>query len=374
MRRIHLFIAVPCALALGCGSRTVPRTIPVQSPAVVDHAPAVSAVDPTAPWEHRQGRWADTVGAAVRIRWAAVVGGPVTRPLAIVDDGIVAVAAGSLHRISADGQRQWESPVSADGIPRALPEGIYVANRNGVMTVLDPGSGTVVASHGGKGRIVSPPLVVKGRPYWVSVAGLLLGPEGFQAEMLVGPASDAASDGRRIIVGAIDGAVVGFDLDGEPWQYQAPGPIIGHPVIGDAQVFVPYGSADGRPGGIVALTADQGTPLWTTTVDFEPSAPPALGKHLVVPDKAGTVVALDRGHGGVRWRAPGRGPFTMQPLVVGNAVVAGDSSGRVHSFDMDDGGTIWTVDIDSPVTGEGIIVGDSIVVGTASGQLVCLGR
>lgn len=368
-----LLIVVAAGFAVACGNRPVPRTVPVQVRQIATEPDQSSSAAHAAPWEFRQGRWPDTVGSKVRVRWAAVLQGPVTRPLAVINGDIIAVAAGSVHRISQRGERLWETSVSADGIPRSLPEGIFVGNRNGVMSVLDPVSGTLAASHGGKDRIVSPPLIIKGQPYWVSLSGDMIGKEGFGLEMVIGPASDAASDGNRIISGTIDGTVAGVTVSGDYWRYQGPGPIIGHPVIADGLVFVPFGASSGRPGGIVALEAETGAHQWTSTIDFEPSASPAIGKHVVVPDKAGNVVALDRKHGGVRWRAPGRGPFTMQPMVLGNAVVAGDSSGRVHSFDMDDGGTIWTLDIESPVTGEGVVVGDSLVVGTANGQLVCIG-
>ena len=359
--------------ACGCGERSVRRTIPVAVPDAV-----VEQVEPTVPdevpWDSRQGSWAAVSAAPpVSIRWSTQLSGPITRPIGLLKDGVVAVTAGSVHRMGKDGQLAWTAQISADGIPRLTEQGVLVANQNGVMSVVDPVSGSIVASHGGVGRVASAPLVLDGRLRWLTVGGVLMGIDGLSEELLPGPVSDAASSGGRLIAGNIHGDIVGYSKTLEPWASSAPGPVIGHPVVDRDTVYVPFGSSEGRPGGVVALSLASGERLWTTTVDFEPGAAPALGRHLFVPDKAGDLVALDRVHGGVRWRAPGRAPFTMQPLVSGAMVIAGDASGRLHSFDVDDGGTIWTIDLESAVTGEGVIMNDSIVVGTASGRVVCVG-
>lgn len=362
----------------GCSSPGVRRTIPVaERPAAVEMAAELEhlATSPASKWSQRQGRWiGNGPSGPVRILWSTQLGGPVTRPLTVFDRNIICTAGGRAFRHRIDGTEMWATRMSADGVPSAFSGGLYVANRNGIMSVVNPLDGSILASHGGRDTVASAPLELNGAVHWVDSSGNLVGPEGFSEPILDGPVSDAASTGETLFVGNIHGEVVAANREGSLWTYHGPGPIVAHPVVSEATVFVPYSAHDGQPGGIVALDVQSGAQQWITRLDFGPGGPAAIGRHLVVPDKSGDLVALDVSHGGVRWRVPGTAPFTIQPMVVGGRIVAGDASGRLHMFDGDDGGTIWTIDLGSPITGEGVLVDDIIIVGTADGRLVGIGQ
>ena len=371
------YLVAPASIG-GCAGGGVRRTIPVAAPKVhleptAELAETQHADVPS--WSMRQGRWAGNgLTGAMNIVWSTQLGGPITRPLTVFEGDVISTAAGKTFRHRGDGREVWATRMSADGVPSVFDHGLFVANRNGIMSVINPVDGSILASHGGRHPIASAPLELGGTIHWVDSEGTLVGPEGFSAPLIDGPVSDAASTGNTLVVGNIHGEITAAHRGGTLWVHKGPGPVIGHPVITESTVFVPFSARDGNPGGIVAIDLQSGSPVWTTPLDFEPGAPAALGRHLVVPDKSGDLVALDVAHGGVRWRVPGTAAFSIQPMILGDRIVAGDAAGRLHMFDGDDGGTIWTVDLGSPITGEGVLIHELIVVGTADGRLVGVGK
>jgi len=143
-------------------------------------------------------------------------------------------------------------------------------------------------------------------------------------------------------------------------------------VLSADTVYMTYGAGGGMPGGVAAVSREDGTLRWTSSMRVGPSAGPALGNVLVVPGKSGELVAMDASHGGIRWRTPGYGPFTVKPLVVGGTVFAGNADGRVHRVDLDDGGEAWALDLGATITGDPILIQGRLVFGLTDGRLVCL--
>jgi outer membrane protein assembly factor BamB len=253
-----------------------------------------------------------------------------------------------------------------------MDTGIFVANSNGVMQVLDPATGALKASHGSQAAICTAPLLLSGVTTWMDHSGVMVTPTAQTSPLIEGPLSDGASDGHRLVIGNFFGEVCSLNMSGRHWTTVLPGPILGHPVIDEDRVYLAFGVNEATKGGIAALDMGTGEQLWVTVLSFEPGAPPALGTHLVVPGKSGELIALDRFHGGVRWRVPSRSPFTIQPLIIGDAVFAGDADGRLYRIDMDDGGTAWSVELGAPVSGEGVVIGNQMFFGTSDGRLIGL--
>ncbi len=359
-------------LSCACGERNIRRTIP-RTAAETEVTATQNRVAESS-WGHRQGRWdVPSISAAVGVKWTTHLGAPITRPLGLVGTDAIVVSGGNLGRYSPDGVKKWTTTVRADGVAREFSDGINIATENGVMYIINPENGELESAVGGTHSIMTAPLEVGSDVVWVDSEGVLHSKNAPPVDLLDGPVSDAATDGKHIVVGNIHGEVVAGSPDGRAWTHHGPAPIIAHPALHKGIAFVPFSAKDGIPGGIIALELSSGARVWTSHIGFEPGGAPAVGKHLIVPGKSGELVALDIGHGGVRWRAPGSGSFTMQPLVVENTVLAGDATGRLQLVDMDDGGTIWTLDIGSPLTGEGVITEGIIIVGTADGRLIGIG-
>lgn len=361
-----------CLMGCAAGRHPVQHTVP--PPSFDQEEVTVEAtVSALAPQGHRQGRWhGPSFSTVPSVSWSSVLGGPVTHPLTIVGPDLLAVAAGVVSRLGADGEVRWRAAIGASSSAVPMDTGIFVANGNGVMQVLDADTGTLKASHGSRAAISSVPLVLSGAASWMDHSGIIVTPTAQTEPLIEGPLSGAASDGHRLIVGNFFGEACSLSASGRHWTKVLPGPILGHPVIDEDRVYLAFGVNEATMGGIAALDLGTGEQIWLTVLSFEPGAPPALGTHLIVPGKSGELIAMDRTHGGVRWRVPSKAPFTIQPLVIGDAVFAGDASGRLYRFDMDDGGTVWSMDLGSTVTGEGVVVGNRMFFGTSDGRLVGL--
>jgi outer membrane protein assembly factor BamB len=360
-------------LLAACGAHRHPVSRQLKAEQSVDSVDVAPAAVTIAPWYHRQARWTGTpMSARPAVRWTKDLGGPVHHPITTNGTHLFAVSSGAVHCFSADGTLQWRTEANADGAVLPHETGLFVPTGFGVMQVLDPLSGAIVASHGGQAPIQSIPLLLGNSLAWVDRNGAIVTPQSISTPALDGPASDAASNGQRIVVGNARGEVVGASHGGPHWIQQLPGPIVAHPVVDEDRAYVAFGINDGQPGGIAAIRIDDGSLIWITHLRYGPGAAPALGTHLVVPSREAELVALDRNHGGIRWRSPGPTVFTIQPAVVGDAIYAGDAEGRVHRVDMADGGTAWSLELGTAITGAPAIIGDILAVGTADGRIVAL--
>ena len=264
-----------CAAGRHAGRHTVPP--PDFEQGSVAMAPTVT---PLAPWGHRQGRWHGPAFSGVpSVSWSSVLGGPVTHPLTIVGSDLVAVAAGVVSRLGPDGKVRWRTAIGANGSAVPMDTGVFVANSNGVMQVLDGETGSLKASHGSQAAISSVPLVLSGTASWMDHSGILVTPVDQTEPLIEGPLSDTASDGHRLIVGNFFGEVCSISSSGRHWTKVLPGPILGHPVIDEDRVYLAFGVNEATMGGIAALDLGTGEQIWLTVLSFEPGAPPALGAH-----------------------------------------------------------------------------------------------
>ena len=359
---------------LGCGpGRHAPRhTVPAPD-FNKDPVPQRSVKAKLAPWSQRQGRWVGpSFNQAPSIAWTTMLGGPIIHPITVVESDLLVVSAGVVSRLATDGKVRWRTAIGGDGSAVPMDTGVFVPNNNGVMQVLDEGTGGLKASHGSQAAISTAALLLSGTPTWMDHSGALVTPDSQTESLIDGPLSGSASDGHRMVVGNFFGEVSSLNESGRHWTTVLPGPILGHPVIDEDRVYLAFGVNEATKGGIAALDMGSGDKLWLTVLGFEPGASPALGTHLIVPGKSGELIALDRTHGGVRWGVPSKAPFTIQPLVIADAVFAGDAEGRLFRIDMDDGGTVWSIDLGAMVTGEGVVIGQQMFFGTSDGRLIGL--
>lgn len=124
-------------------------------------------------------------------------------------------------------------------------------------------------------------------------------------------------------------------------------------------------------GGVLATAAawPEGGLVFVTTAHH-----PRLGR--------GSIVALDRNTGRVRWEHAARGYFWGSPWVVDGAVTAGDSTGRVYVLDAATGATLLqdatgqpaeAVHTGATIEASPVIWKGRIYVGLRGGGLACIG-
>ena len=170
------------------------------------------------------------------------------------------------------------------------------------------------------------------------------------------------SDGNLLVVGAVKGAVMAFDMNGKAmWTAQASSEVLSAPVVGEGMVVVR--SIDNR---IIGLDAKTGEKKWTVQ---RPSPPLTLrtapgmaiaGKDVLVAQPGGKLVSLLIANGSPRWEiavGESRGATELErvtdiggtPVVIENEVCAVSYQGRVGCFDLMTGTARWTKELSSQV-------------------------
>ena len=373
-------VLVPALLMVfGCApkSETIgTRIIPVDTP---ERPPTANTVQndsvSQAPSYYRQGRWqSDAILRPPMQKWKVQTQGPIVHPLILSGTSLYAVAGGVVSKIKTNGQVVWANDLAADGPVTPADEGILVPTVTGTMQVVDPATGTIINSYGGFSSIRSPALPHAQTLAWVERDGILITANTQNGPYILGPVSDAASDGDHYIFGNIHQEVVCIRDFETAWTAQVPGPITGHPVIGQHVVFVSFAPGDSGPGGVAALDLANGSVKWLSHIGPAASAPISLGEFLVMATRTGELVALDPVHGRTRWSAPSPTMHTTKPAIVGDSIYIGDGMGRLHRYDMADGGRVWSVDLNAPITGDLVFTDDLIIVGTSDGFVVALSQ
>ncbi|MDL2354952.1 MAG: outer membrane protein assembly factor BamB [Pseudomonadota bacterium] len=170
------------------------------------------------------------------------------------------------------------------------------------------------------------------------------------------------SDGSVVVVGAVKGVVMTFDMDGKPlWTAQASSEVLTAPVVGQGVVVVR--TVDNR---IVGFDALSGAKKWTVQ---RPSPPLTLrnapgmvvaGKDVIVAQPGGKLLSLVLASGAPRWEiavGESRGATELErvtdiggtPVVIENDVCAVSYQGRVGCFDLATGTARWTKELSSDV-------------------------
>ena len=190
--------------------------------------------------------------------------------------------------------------------------------------------------------------------------------------VLEGPIRAATHD-SILVVGNAKGDVVATSTTGMRWQTRVPGPVLHHPSLNGDRAYIAYGAHDARHGGLRALDLETGDVIWETRLRSRPSGPPALGPHVIIADSNAEVLALDLGHGGIRWRAPTPSTVAGQPTIQSDAIYISRHDGHIDRMDMADGGTVWSLDVGGAATGQMCQTDSGIVLGTADGRIIGLG-
>ncbi len=335
-----------------------------------------------------------TSAAGVRSAWSLDVGkagGAVFSPAVVGNAVFVANQKGVLYRIE-EGRIAWKIEVG-----QSLSAGV---GADASMVVVGTAKGGVLAFAADTGK-----------PLWQAQVS---------SEILAAPA--VSSEGVAVRSG--DNRVFLFDADNgtRRWMYERPMPSLavrstGSPVFADRYLFA------GFPGGkLIALSLQNGAPVWegavaqpkgTTELDrvADVVAPPAIdgtqicavafqgklacfdmgqggtlvwsrdissarglaldGRYLFVTDDEGVVYGLDRLSGSSLWKQDKlRYRGVTAPAVRGSLLAVGDREGYVHFLSREEGAFVDRVKTDStPVLAKPTLVGDRVLTQSTGGDV-----
>lgn len=338
-------------------------------------------------------------------------------------------------KTTAEVRTKWTVAVGKAGnyifSPAVVGNSVYVAGGDGTIARLDDGvavwrinagqalsagvgsDGRVVAVGTPKGEVLTF-AAADGKPLWQAKVS---------SEVLAAPA--VGDDGVAVRSG--DNRVFLFDgNDGKrKWVYQRTTPSLslrsaGAPVFADKYLMI------GFPGGkLVALTLQNGAPVWEGTValpkgtteldrvadivsspvidgrqvcavafqgriacfdlgqggsliwarDFSSASGIAMdSRYLFVTDDKGAVHALDRNSGASLWKQDKLlNRRVTGPMVRRDLVAVADGEGVVHFLNRDDGAFAARVTTDGkPVAAQPLLAGSAFLVQTAGGSVMAL--
>lgn len=362
-------------LVAGCGPKQTDHRR-VVSGEVVQPTPEapVQVVDPAYAW-HTGARRFDAIDPSGNPyeAWRVDLGTALVHPLSTDGQAVYGTGNGEVFSVGADGGERWRTRVQATGGLSVRAAGVSVPTTDETFIDLDPGRGTIEATHVAGGVVMGRGVPVGGELVWVTDAGKVIAESGWMV-----PASDSAvgvpsSDDLQIYFGTRTGEVVAASRARVRWRAVLPGPIVGGLISADGLVFAAYTGELGRPGGVAAMAADTGTVAWRMPLTEDPAAAPALGRLLIVPDRAGEVVALHPATGDVAWRTDIGGSPSTAPAIGQFGLYVGNADGRLHRFDPDDGGEVWSIQLGATPSADPVLLPGLVVVGLADGSLVAVG-
>jgi outer membrane protein assembly factor BamB len=321
--------------------------------------------------------------------WSRTLSGGVSYPVIAGGRVFVTAAAGNGTNVYAlnqsTGAIEWQKPIGStypwSGIAYDVTNGVarlFVVNNDGLLTALDPASGTSLWSFQlpGQYQFSSPPTAAAGIVYdsGAGTGGTLYannertGALLWKQPVANGDNSSPAVDGSNVYVTYPDNYYA-FNRDtGAPvWHDYLNGDGGGGrtPVVADGHVFV----RDWAASPLIldpATGATQG-PLGSTTV-------PAVAAGTAYEMSGATLQAVSSdGLGTVRWSFAGDGHLTSAPLVTSSAAWVGSSSGELYAVSCTTGRPMWSTNVGTgiyapdeqnvsqPLTGLGV-GGNTLVV------------
>ena len=264
----------------------------------------------------------------------------------------------------ADVRVLWEEGVGKGGdytfVPAVVASSVYVAARDGTVARLDDGKQVwrIQVEQPLSGGVGADPrmLVVgtaKGDVLALSTAdGSLLWKAKASSEIVAPPAVSAG----LVIVRSVDHRLAAYDsANGKrKWLYQRPSTPLSLRVTASPVVIEKYVFA-GFPGGkLIAVSAENGAPLWEGTVALPKgateldrvadvtSAPVIDGRMICAAAFQGRVACFDLGNGNLMWS---RDISSAAGLAIDSRYVyVADDKGAVHALDKASGAGLWKQD------------------------------
>ncbi len=130
-----------------------------------------------------------------------------------------------------------------------------------------------------------------------------------------------------------------------------------------------------RGGQVSALSASNGSALWSVKTDLNISGGPGAGSGLVlVGSSDGELLALDINSGQQRWQAKVSSEVLSVPKADQGVAVVHTIDGKLFAFQANDGQSMWLYDRSIPVltlhgSSSPVLHGSTVICGFASGRM-----
>jgi outer membrane protein assembly factor BamB len=297
--------------------------------------------------------------------WSQTLSGDVSYPVIAGGRVFVTAAASNGTNVYALNQSTgailWQKPIGStyawSGIAYDVLNGVarlFVINNDGLLTAVDPGTGTSLWSFQlpGQYQFSSPPTASGGIVYdgGAGSGGTVYANDESTGALIWsqpvanGDNSSPAVDGSNVYVTYPDnyyafnrqtGAPVWHDyLDGDGGGGRTP-------VVADGHLFVRDWAAS--PLVVSSATGASQGPLGSTT------APAIAGGTAYEMSNATLQAVTGDGLGTVRWSFVGDGHLTSAPVVTSNAAWVGSSSGAIYAVSCTTGQPLWSTNVGGPV-------------------------
>ncbi len=243
-------------------------------------------------------------------------------------DGLVALDASTGHV-------RWMNPVvKGFSSPAAFDGTVVLGSSDGSVYRLDAATGAVRWST----RLVEAP----------AFSGITSSPRVAFDRVYIGTLNETGGPGELVSVWVSNGTVA--------WRHPTASIHYSSPALWNGTLYV---GVMGRyntttqttfdpPYGILAVSAASGGDRWFfPTAGPVAASPVIVGDMVVAPSRDGTVYALDREYGAMRWRVSSVGgvsspAFDGRAIYVGGGIVTpSGGSGTVTALDPADGATFW---------------------------------
>jgi outer membrane protein assembly factor BamB len=251
---------------------------------------------------------------------------------------------------AADGHEKWTAKVNNEILSAPAIGGgtVFVHSNDGRVTAFDAETGDRRWFY----SVDVPALTVRG------TAGMVLGP----GILFVG-----GDNGTLTALNVNDGNVLWSTPVAEPdgrSELERMADVDGEPVLDGTTLY-----ASSYKNHTVAIDGPSGQVMW----DSEHGGARGVGvsnSAVVVTDKSGNVIGLDRNSGGSLWQQAGLlNRNVSAPAVQGDYAVVGDLDGVVHWLRLNDGAFAARSKLGEAITGKPVVSGDIAVVQTSDGKL-----
>lgn len=268
-------------------------------------------------------------------------------------DGLVVVGGLKGEVIALDeatGQEKWTAKVNNEVlVAPAIGGGMVLVHSNdGRVTALDAATGERRWFYSAD----LPALTVRG------TGGITLGP---------GIVFVPGDNGTLTALNMTDGAVMWTTPVAEPdgrTELERMADVDGDAVLDGTVLF-----ASSYKNHTVAIDGPRGQVLW----DSEHGGARGVGvsnSAIVITDKNGNVIGLDKNTGGSLWQQAGLlNRNVSAPTVQGDYALVGDFEGVVHWLRLSDGAFAARSKVSAAVTGKPVVAGDIAVVQSIDGKL-----
>ena len=308
----------------------------------------------------------------------------------VVLGGLVVVASsdGVVHALElASGTQRWSKDLGSEvhGTPVCAAGSVIVGDNAGVLHALDPASGAERWTFPTNGAINGAPAASGSTVVAATEAGTAwaidaaTGHERWHVALPGAVRRSVAIDADLAYVGVTPGQLLALRIgDGSiAWEMTVEGSgDIGTPAVGAGQVMAGTGidSQDAAELGVVAVDAGTGATRWryASPTGAKVYTPAVAGDGAFVIGHDRRLVRLGASDGSIVWTTALDAEAEALPAVADGTVYVASNGGQLLAFDAATGHELWR----APITGipfAPVVTGGYVLVPTSAGLVVAIG-